>query len=371
MYVSLMSADHETFHSSRLYNPYGAELLIEAYGYLNRPARLKEHYRLAFESATKCLRFFVAPPQRLRAFWVRSQVHIALGDADAAIEALDDALTIASNLGDEPAASELFAQRGWLYFHGGRLRDASNDFAASLYHLYHVRAKPNAQRRAFEAKVNRQIANVVTYLMVDPHEAEWRLVLARNLLPDDTKYRMESFAIDQAQAVIYRLKGDPESGFYMATRAAEAYSDSGDALSASRLHNFVAELALDRAERCADWYNRFIFARIAALHNEETFALAKRRGDEGATLMAMITQAREDRLMQRSLRRRIELDYVVRRGSQMHSVPLQAQALKVLADDYASTGEIEASRNCHRQALTVVASTDLAALAVPSWRALA
>ncbi|HEY7976197.1 MAG TPA: hypothetical protein VID72_12695 [Ktedonobacterales bacterium] len=370
MSISVRIPDHKEFQRSRWYNAYCANLLVIAYGCVNDTFPVPDRLERALALATTCLHQIMAAPQRLRAYWVLAEGYKARGDDNAALQAIEDALTIAYNQRDDFVISELLAESGQLHFQGLRIRKASDAFSASLYHRQFFGAMPDESGRYFEAHINRQLATL-RMLLADPVEAEWRLAFARQILPDWPSYRLERLAIEQAQANLYRLSGHPVWGFDLATQAAEAYLDTGEFASASRLHQFVAELALDSAETAADNDKRTLYAQIASSHLAVAQSVSAHGGDEPAALMAITTQARRDRLVQPAPRSRADLLYVVRRATQLHDAALQAQALKVLAEEYTAIGEIESARACHRLTLAALSDTDLPALGVWAIRALA
>ena len=369
MLSSLFVADLPEWRTLRFYNRLVAARLRRAYSHIaSRPTQLVNYFK-AHGLARDCIGAPAAAPQKLRLMWILAQAHAAVDDPKVALYWIDDAIELAVNLEDISALADLHYLRGNIHHQMLHCREACTDLDECLNSLHYHGAMPDRQQLVFEAQVNTQIGSLHV-LLGNMAQAQARFDIARHLLRNVPRHRLEWITVEQAEAHLHRLGGRPDLARVPAMVAADTYKARGDLRSAARLYSFTAEVELDWAEYIPVGTVHGSLMQVAQRHIDAALECAERAGDENAKGLAIIPRVRVSRMLGKPSPGIAELEQVATLGRQTGSIALEAQALTAMAQAYAAQKNPEAAIDRYRRVLETLKGSDLLSLAVEARWAL-
>jgi tetratricopeptide (TPR) repeat protein len=112
------------------------------------------------------------------------------------------------------------------------------------------------------------------------------------------------------------------------------------------------------------------YIELALPYVKRSVQKAHQSNDSSGLGLALLAEARYDRVSGRNLNRVKRIEAVIQQGYQSDDLTVLSQAYTELGRECAALGQAEAALNCYRRALDTVDGTDIPALGKFAWRAL-
>lgn len=368
MHSALNVPDDPHWRSDPAYSPAVAQALTAAYTHL-RGSRHLGHFRLADECLRPLVGVQMAAWQRMSLCYVLAITSGAVSDYTQALRWLDDALSAATQVNSPSDLALLLFLRGGINRAISRLSRAAADFRDSLALVHELREHEHAVDPAFEVELLSVLAGFEFYL-AQYETAEQRLQKARNLAALVPRHGIEAATIEWIQALLFRLRGQPELALRPAAAAAEVYMDRGSPASAARIQTVLAGIGLDLAERFSRGTDRGAFITLAQPHVQLAADLAHEAGDEIGAALARLAGVRFSRLNGHNEDRVATIEQIIQLASRISDQALVAQGWTALGDELAAQGKTEQGLTSYRTVLAVLEGSDIPTLGVEARRAL-
>jgi tetratricopeptide (TPR) repeat protein len=314
----------------------------------------------------------MAPQQRIRVGFLFARAHQADHNYEPAIRWVDEILTVALRAQARAEFLELLAFQGILFRSAEKFQAAADNLEASLDLLYYHARDEAEVDSALELEFLAQLATYEFFLARFDQAIE-TTDLARRIMPRVSTKPLAAASVAWVQAHLDRLRGMPERALPLALQAAEVHAREASITSQDRIEAFVAEVALDLAERVPSGpsaTNRAPFLTLARTHRRRAEQLARAAHDLPGLALINLTRVRESRLRGRNEARVPILESVLTTARKLQDTALLAQALTTLGDELAAGTNSEQAKNCWRQALAALEGSEVPALRVLPQRAL-
>ena len=311
----------------------------------------------ACERALVCLNRPQSPHQRLQVCYALGLIYLHLGESNPAQSIVETALDLADPLPDLAVRAELLQLAGSLACSRGDYKPGA-DYLASAGTLLTILGDeddPADTALMIDALTTRGIC---LYTM-QAYPAAWAAVnAARRLLarPPGDPLRAGSLAL--LAGLLHRWTGDPARGLQEVMAGAEAYAEHGvtrvHKLYLARMQRVIAECALDLAEGSSprlSGFGRDAYLGIVRPAIEQALVIAKKTSDLSGEHMALLVQAREQRLRGEQTDRLTIIHAALDCAEQ-----LEDPALAILA--YTARGQELAARDAHVAALDAFQTAD-------------
>lgn len=359
----LSRADALSWRSTTGYSALLADTLGQAFDQTARPDTSPEEYLAACALLAPWLNVRVADQQRVRVCYLFARACEAGREYGPAVRWVDEAVVAATHAHTWGEVVELLATRGWLQRASARYQEAAQDLNSSLALLFVHAEREEDIDPTFRLDL---LARLATYEFFLAHyRSAMRLVReARALIPQAPNLPLAAASALWVEAHLERTRGRPERALLLAMTAADIHAREASLSSQDRIETFVAEVALDMAERAPGdaAANRNPFLTMASTHLRNAERLAREADDRPGAGLAKLARAREGRLRGRNDDRLATIERVIRSARRMGDVALEAQAITRLGEDFEAAGEDERARNCWREALTVLEGSEVPAL---------
>lgn len=367
--------DDEAWRPEPDYNPDVAEPLRQAHKHLAGGGGLSA-YLAAFNGIAGILDVTMSRRQRLAALFIAALALAADDPPTRALEAIDEALEIALELGIERAQEDLLLLRASVNRAILQIPDAAEDLEFCL-NVIAARSEtgelsPTELDTRLEAVLH--LANSM-FLTGQYDRAEQLLNRAAALIPRVPTNPKAPLYSAWMRALLLRWRGEYELALTYAMEAADGYALLGPSGMASRIRGIVGEVALDLAERCRNNHQPLAcdaFLTLADTYIVSAIELAA-DDDQGATeTMASITQCRFLLLKGEgeSEGRIAWLEELSQRGAEHQDSAIVAQAYTQLGREYEAQGDFEAARHWYQRALAALKESQMVALGIWAQRAL-
>lgn len=366
---SLHIPDDAAWKDSHGYSPDIAGVLVAAYRAIARGKGAVRGYSQALSVALPSVKARMSRRQRLHLYFILATGAAAGAWYHEALYWIDRAIPLALQLEDSAAELELISLRISLNRAILHLVDAIEDCEYSLERLDALHDAIGIDDPAARLQTHAQLATFA-YFTGQQFLAERHLLEARALAPRVHEPHYDSAAAEWVQAHLYRTYGEPERALRHVLGLYEAYIAEAHTISQDRLEFFIAEVAMDWAEKLPPGSDRDALLALSRPHLERSERLADESYDMPGQGLATLARVRFNRLSGANAQRVVSLEAVLHLGYSLDDVAIKAQAYTALGDEFAALDEGESARNCYRKTLDALEYSQVAVLGLPASRAL-
>jgi tetratricopeptide (TPR) repeat protein len=304
-----------------------------------------------------CLSLPQSPHQRLQLFYALGLIYLHLGESKPAQTIVDTALDIATHLPDLAATAELMYLAGSLACSRGEYK-AGSDYLTSAGELL-IQLGDEDEPADTALMIDALNTHALCLYTMQAYPAAWAAVdAARRLVARPPGHPLRAGSLALLAGLLHRWTGDPARGLQQVMAGAEAYAEWGTTrvhrLYLARLQRVIAECALDLAEGSSPHLTglgRDAYLGIARPAIQQALVIAKDTSDLSGEAMALLVQARDERLRGQQTDRLATIDMVLNRAEQ-----LDDPALAILG--YTARGQELAARSEHEAALDAFQTAD-------------
>jgi tetratricopeptide (TPR) repeat protein len=331
----------------------------------------------AFDRALACLNRPQSPHQRLQVFYALGLAYLHLGESKSAQESVESALELATHLPDLAATAELHYQAGSLACSRGDYKAGADYLSSARALLIHLGEEDDPADTAL--MIDALTTHALCVYTMQAYPAAWAAIDEARLLvsrPPGDPLRAGALAL--LAGLLHRWTGDPARGLQEVMAGAEAYAEWGvtrvHKLYLARLQRVTAECALDLAEGSAPHltgFGRDAYLSIARPAIERAVAIAKQTSDLSGEGMALLVQARDERLRRQQTDRLTTIHSVLDRADQLDDPALAILAQTARGQELAARNEREAALDAFQTADDVSLQYRLPVLGVTGRRAVA
>ena len=331
----------------------------------------------AFDRALACLRQPQSPHQRLQVFYALGLIYLHLGESKPAQTAVDTALDLADHLPDLAATAELQYLAGSLACSRGDYKAGSDYLTSTRALLIHLGEEDDPADTAL--MIDALNTHALCLYAMQAYPAAWAAVdEARLLVTRPPGHPLRAGSLSLLAGLLHRWTGDPASGLQQAMAGAEAYAEWGvtrvHRLYLARSQRVTAECALDLAEGSSPHltgFGRDTYLGVARPAIEHALAIAKETSDLSGEGMALLVQAREERLRGQQTDRLTTIHSVLDCAELLDDPALAILAHTARGQELAARSEREAALDAFQTADDVSLQYRLPVLGVEGRRAVA
>ncbi len=366
---SLHLPDDVAWKASYGYSPDIAGVLIAAYTSIRRGKGNVYGYLQAISLAVSSVKARMSRRQRLHLYFILAAGAGAGNWYNEALYWIDRAIPLAIQIEDTAAVLELLSLR--MSFNRAllKLADAIEDCRACLEQLDAQREALGVDDPAARLHTHAQLATFA-YFTGQPLLAESHLADARALASRVYEPHYDSATAEWVQAHLYRIYGEPERALRHVLGFYDDYINEALAVSRDRLEFFVADVALDWAEKLRSGTDRDAFLALSLPHLEMAERLAEESNDSPGQGLARLARIHYNRLSAANVERIARLEEVIHLGYEIDDVAIKAQAYTALGDEFAACRERESALNCYRTTLDILTHSQVGVLGISAKRAL-
>jgi tetratricopeptide (TPR) repeat protein len=355
------------------YNPSVARLLSYAHTHLTASDEERSDPSLPDMLIRPALGYRMSKRQRLIAYYLLAQAAMNRDELGGAIESLDEAYALATELLEVGALAELARLRGIACQHLQRFAEAADASWDCLVLMRDPRAGFGPDDLTTEAEIRIVVAQS-EFLRGDYALADIVLSDAEALV--DCRADLDTIRLHIAwtRALLHRWRGEYSTALPIAMEVAEAFSARGSPSLSGRIETVVADLSMDRAQTFANdpaSSIRSTFLTISKKYLDSSEAmLLKSPEDVGGAAMAELARIRLSRLTGKNEDR---LSAILALEQVWRKVPdgsLVIQALTARGEELMARGERESGLAAFRQAVDLAEHSQVAAMGVWARRAL-
>lgn len=310
----------------------------------------------AHDRALACLNRPQSAHQRLQVSYALGLIYLHLGETTLSQEIVEDALEVAHHLPDLAATAELQYLAGSLAYSSGAYERGSDHLASTGALLIRLGEEGDAADTAL--MIDALTTHALCLYTMQAYPAAWAAVDAARLLvarPPGHPLRAAMLAL--LAALLHRWTGDPARGLQQVMAGAEAYAEWGTTpiqrTYLARLHRVTAECALDLAEGSSprlSGFGRDAYLGIARPAIQQALAIAKETSDLSGEHMALLVQAREERLRGQQTDRLTAIAAVIEQAGQLEDPALAILAHTARGQELVAHAEREAALNAFQMA---------------------
>jgi|GEM_PF-6327090 len=314
--------------------------------------------------------------QRLQLFYALGLTFLRLGEMELAQTTVETALDLADRLPDLAATAELMYLAGSVAYATGAYKPGADYLTSAGALLTQLGDEDDPADTAL--MIDALSTNALCLYTLQAYPAAWAAVKEARLLvarPPGDPLRAGTLAL--LAALLHRWTGDPARGLQEAMAGAEAYAEWGvtriQRLYLARLQRVVAECALDLAEASAPHLTGLghdTYLRIARPAIQRTLALARETDDAASGGMALLVQAREQRLRGKQTNRLATIAAVIESAEELEDPALAILAYTARGEELAARNEREAALDSFQTADDVSLQYQMPVLGVIARRAL-
>ncbi|HEX5441359.1 MAG TPA: hypothetical protein VFW76_10770 [Ktedonobacterales bacterium] len=366
---SLHAPDDAAWKASYGYSSDIAGVLIEAYTAVRRGRGRLDGYLQAIALAMPSVKARMSRRQRMHLYFILATGAAASEWYDEALYWVDRAIALAIHLEDIAAELELLSLRASCNRALLRLIDAIEDCRDSLGQLDAQHEALGVDDPSARLHTHAQLATF-TYFTAQPDLARLHLAEARALTPRVPHGQFESATAEWVQAHLFRTYGEYERALRHLLGIYDDYIKEATIVSRERMEIFIADAALDWAEKLSPGADRNAFLALSLGHLETAERLASENDDQPGEGLAQLARVHYNRLSGANVERIARLEDVIHLGYTLDDVAIKAQAYTALGDEYAAAGERESALGCYRKALDVLEHSQVSVLGAEARRAL-
>ncbi len=373
---SLHRSDDLGEHGETHHNATVAYLLGQAYLCLRGARHRTDAYGKAHDFAMACCSLSMSQRQRMRLHYALGSANIGLQLYSEGIAELNQAIEWAAELPDPGAYAEMTYLAACASSRLCYYRAASEYASIGIGILRSLAKGQGSVDVELEVDILVQLAlsefALTRYVAALKHLNQARQLSAMTAPSSET-----ISSIAWMEAILYRWRGDPERALHTTIAAADIRAQDAESISAvtavGRMNWLVTEISLDLAETLpvsTSSSGRDAYLELALPYVKRAVQKALQTNDDTGLGLALLAEARHDRVAGRNLNRVNRIEAVIRQGYQSGDLTVLSLAFTELGREFASRGQAEAALNCYRRALDTVDGTDVPAMGVFARRAL-
>jgi hypothetical protein len=357
------------------YSPLVADALQSVFALL-QAAEERDASLEAYDRLRACFQRSHSRHQRLQVFYALGLTFLRLGETELAQTTVETALDLADRLPDLAATAELMYLAGSVAYATGAYKPGADYLAAAGALLTQLGDEDDPADTAL--MIDALSTHALCLYTLQAYPAAWAAVKQARLLvarPPGDPLRAGTLAL--LAALLYRWTGDPARGLQEAMAGAEAYAQWGvtriQRLYLARLQRVISECALDLAEASAPHLTglgRDTYLRIARPTIQRALALARETADAASLGMALLIQAREQRLRGKQTNPLTTIAAVIKSAEALEDPALTILAYTARGEELRARGEREAALDSFQTADDVSLQYQMPVLGVTARRAL-
>jgi hypothetical protein len=370
--------DASAWHGEPNYSPAVATALKAAYYYLSRypirlPAAVKAHL-----IALPHLRWRMCVQQRMNLHYVLARSAVGMGEDQLAPAMLDRALEQSILLHDRRSTAELrylYAANKHAFM---QPQEALGALRASREIIADLRGSRSAAEPRLELKVVTAIG-MANFYQARYEEAQRSLDEARRLHDSMTAATAapgpdwEGLLITWVGALVLRYRGQLEPARLALTRIAAEVDTMPAPGAFARIHNALADVALDLAESAiarGEAHAAEPLLKLAHPHAQKGAAKGAAAFDDGGEMMARLALVRHSQLAASPLDRQDHIAAAVKFGENTDEQPVLALARTAQAHEFLAQGNLPAARDLLLQVIAMSAASEVPFMGEPAKAAL-
>jgi tetratricopeptide (TPR) repeat protein len=331
----------------------------------------------AYDRALACLNRSHSPHQRLQVFYALALAYLHLGESKPAQESVDTALHLADHLPDLAATAELQYLAGSLACSRGDYKASADYLSSTRALLLHLGDDDDPADTAL--MIDALTTHALCLYTMQAYPAAWVAIdEARRLVTRPPGHPLRAGTLALLAGLLHRWTGDPARGLQEVMAGAEAYAEWGvtrhHRLYLARLQRVTAECALDLAAGSSPHltgFGRDRYLGIARPAIEQALIIAKETGDLSGQGMALLVQAREERLRGEQTDRLTTIHLVLDYADLLDDPALAILAQTARGRELAARNEPEAALDAFETADHISLQYRLPVLGVEGRRAVA
>lgn len=366
---SLHAPDDAAWQASYGYSSDIANVLVAAYTAVRRGRGRLDGYLRAIALAMPSVKARMSRRQRMHLYFILATSAAANNWYDEALYWVDRAIALAIQLEDIAAELELLSLRASCNRALLKFVDAIEDCRDSLGQLDAQYEALGVDDPSARLQTHAQLATF-GFFTAQPDLATLHLAEARALTPRVPHGQFESATAEWVQAHLYRTYGEYERALRHLLGIYDDYIREATIVSRERMEIFVADVALDWAEKLSPGTDRNAFLALCHAHLETAERLAHENDDQPGQGLAQLARIHYNRLSGANVERIARLEDVIHLGYTLDDVAIKAQAYTALGDEYAAIGERESALGCYRKTLDVLEYSQVTVLGTVAMRAL-
>jgi hypothetical protein len=357
------------------YSPLVADELRGVFALL-QTAEERDASLQAYDRLRSCIQRPHSRHQQLQLFYALGLTFLRLGETELAQTTVETALDLADRLPDLAATAELMYLAGSVAYATGAYKPGADYLTSAGALLTQLGDEDDPADTAL--MIDALSTNALCLYSLQAYPAAWAAVKEARLLvarPPGDPLRAGTLAL--LAALLHRWTGDPARGLQEAMAGAEAYAEWGvtriQRLYLARMQRVVAECALDLAEASAPHLTglgRDTYLRIARPAIQRALALARETDDAASRGMALLIQAREQRLRGKQTNRLATIAAVIKSAEELEDPALAILAYTARGEELAARNEREAALESFQTADDVSLQYQVPVLGVTARRAL-
>ncbi len=355
------------------YNPVVAADLVSAYQWLKKYSSQPDAFSHAAAIASGCLIPKISARQRMQASYALGMAFIGDGALNSGLQQLDNALDMAKRLSNWGS----FVELSYLHASTNTKLLRYNKAADYLGPAIDTLRVSNVARKAdyITLEVNMLVTLAMCAFCAEDYATASRSLkeaeVAANELAQPERLLATIFWI---RAILCRALDDPESARSLGWKAAEVYSKTEtptDELSWGRLQRELTEFTLDIVEaQTVGQQELDYYLTQAGSWAAQAVQYAHRGKDDIGKGLALLAQARYQRITGRTLEALTTIERALNIGKRTDDLPLQVQAYTALGFTHRARNDTELSLNCFRRSVDMVRFTDIAVMSAPARKEL-
>lgn len=338
--------------------------LIKGYRLLKAGGSRPDAFLRAHEQASACLGRDMSIRQRMRVFYVLGSALIAGEALESGIAHLEQALASAALLHDWHAWAELAYLAGAAEQARDHFNTASAYFADGLELLHAAFGEDGPVVADLELNLYDGAA-ACAYMSDTYTDALLHLGIAHSLLDYVPSHQLRLGSINWTHSLILRWNGHPEEALVHAVQANAVYEQATTPtarLSHGRLQTVITDITLDLVEELPEGSARDALLTFSERLPARARDAAQGFDDEIGMHLAVLAQARWDRLADRNVATHEAIGEVLRAAERIGNVPLLSQAHTAWGHELVSRGWREAGLSQYRQTLADLRFTEVPAM---------
>jgi tetratricopeptide (TPR) repeat protein len=331
----------------------------------------------AYERALACLNRSQSPHQRLQVYYALGLAYLHLGESKPAQETVDTALDLADHLSGLAATAELQYLAGSLACSRGDYKPGADYLSSTRALLIHLGEEDEPADTAL--MIDALTTHALCLYAMQAYPAAWAAVdRARLLVARPPGHPLRAGSLALLAGLLHRWTGDPARGLQEVMAGAEVFAEWGvtrhHRLYLARLQRVTAECALDLAEGSSarlTGFGRDAYLGIARPAIEQALVIAKETSDLSGEGMALLVQAREERLRGQQTDRLTIIHSVLDCAELLDDPALAILAQTARGQELTARSEREAALDAFQTADDISLQYQLPVLGVEGRRAVA
>jgi tetratricopeptide (TPR) repeat protein len=313
-------------------------------------------YEQAYERALACLTHPQSPHQHLQVLYALGLIYLHIGESTPAQTVVEAALDLADHLPDLAATAELTYLAGSVACSRGDYQAGSDSLSSARTLLTRLGEEDDPADTAL--MIDALNMHALCLYTMQAYPAAWAAVdEARRLVTRPPGHPLRAGSLALLAGLLHRARGEPAPALRELMAGAEAYAEWGrtrvQRLYLARLQRVTAECALDLAEGSSPrlaGFGRDAYLSIARPAIEQALVIGRETRDLTGEGMALLVQAREERVRGHQTNRLATIDSILDRAERLEDPALAILALTARGQELSARHEQEAALDTYQTA---------------------